>query len=130
MMAAQAAHVPVPLPHGANPGAASFSPNSVSPSQGRSISIPVGATDHSARPRLLTPFDQGDIKILLLENISQGAVALLRNQGYQVDHVTKAWSEEELIEKIGEYHVIGIRSKTRLTARVFRKAAKVGNDVM
>ncbi|PWN39275.1 hypothetical protein IE81DRAFT_326706 [Ceraceosorus guamensis] len=122
MMAAQAAHVPVPVPHGAA-GGQSFSPTSASPSHGRSISIPAG--DHASRPRLLTPFDQGDIKILLLENISQGAVALLRNQGYQVDHVTKAWSEEELIEKIGDYHVIGIRSKTRLTAKVFRKAAKL-----
>jgi D-3-phosphoglycerate dehydrogenase len=76
-------------------------------------------------PRLLTPFDQGDIRILLLENVSQGAVDMLRQQGYQVDFHAKAWSEDELCDKIGQYHAIGIRSKTKLTAKVFRRAEKV-----
>ncbi len=87
----------------------------------RSISIPGSRT----APKLLTPFLLGDIKILLLENVSQGAVQMLREQGYQVDFHTKAWSEEELVEKIGEYNVIGIRSKTKLTARVIKAAQKV-----
>ncbi|KAE8209289.1 hypothetical protein CF327_g6708 [Tilletia walkeri] len=87
----------------------------------RTLSIP-GA---SAEPRYLTPFDQGDIRILLLENVDKGALAILKEQGYQVDFHTGAWSEEELIEKIGDYHVIGIRSKTKLTAPVFRKAHKL-----
>jgi len=91
------------------------------PSRTRSISIP----GSKQAPRLLTPFAVGDIKLLLLESVSQGAVAMLREQGYQVDFHTKAWSEEELCEKIGDYHVIGIRSKTKLTAKVFRAAKKV-----
>jgi len=88
----------------------------------RSISIP---GKPSSMPRLLTPFDQGDIRILLLENVSQGAVDMLRQQGYQVDFHAKAWSEDELCDKIGQYHAIGIRSKTKLTAKVFRRAEKV-----
>ncbi|KAI3478573.1 hypothetical protein L1887_59481 [Cichorium endivia] len=32
--------------------------------------------------------------------------------GLSVDFHTKAWSEEELIQNIGQYHAIGIRSKT------------------
>ena len=96
-------------------------PTSFSPPRTRSIStsVPLSA------PRLLTPFDTGDIRILLLENVSQGAVKMLREQGYQVDFHTKAWSEDELVEKIGQYHAIGIRSKTKLTQRVFRAAHKL-----
>lgn len=86
----------------------------------RSVSIP-GAP----APRVLQPFDREDIRILLLENVSQGAVRLLREQGYEVDFHTGAWSEDELVEKIGEYHAIGIRSKTRLTKRVFAAAPKL-----
>ncbi|WFC94061.1 hypothetical protein MBRA1_000691 [Malassezia brasiliensis] len=86
----------------------------------RSVSIP-GAQ----APRVLQPFDREEIKILLLENVSQGAVAMLREQGYQVDFHTGSWSEDELLEKIGEYHAIGIRSKTHLTKRVFSEAKKL-----
>lgn len=104
-----------------SPPTLSQSPNSNRNRQ-RSVSIPGGASN---LPRLLTPFDTGDIKILLLENVSTGAVNMLKEQGYQVDFHTKAWSEQELCEKIGDYHVVGIRSKTKLTANVFRKAQKV-----
>ena len=47
---------------------------------------------------------------------------MLREQGFEVDFFTGAWSEEELVNKIGDYHAIGIRSKTRLTKRVFDAA--------
>lgn len=103
-------HSPVPIPTGAG-----------AHGRARSFSGPGG----QSAPRLLTQFNTGDIKILLLENVSQGAVQILREQGYQVDFHTKAWSEEELCAKIGEYHVIGIRSKTKLTERVFRHANKL-----
>lgn len=33
--------------------------------------------------------------------------------------------EDELVEKIGSYHAIGIRSKTKVTARVIKAATKV-----
>ncbi len=64
--------------------------------------------------------------MLLLENISQEAVSTFRSQGFQVDHYTKAWTEDELVAKIGEYHAISIRSKTKITERVLQHAPKVG----
>lgn len=76
-------------------------------------------------PRVLVPFDINEIRILLLENVSQGAVDMLRQQGYHVDFYTGAWSEDELVARIGEYHGIGIRSKTKLTKRVFDAAHKL-----
>jgi D-3-phosphoglycerate dehydrogenase len=81
-------------------------------------------------PRILHPLENEEIKILLLENISQDAVAYFRRQAYHVDHHLKAMSEDELIEKIGAYHVIGIRSKTHITERVLQSASKVRSRVV
>ena len=33
----------------------------------------------------------------------------------------KALNEEELLEIIGDYHVVGVRSKTKLTRKVVRR---------
>ena len=82
---------------------------------------------HIRQPRVLRPTDKDEIKLLLLENISMDAVASFREQGFQVDHFTKAWTEDELVEKIGQYHGIGIRSKTKITQRVLKAASKVSN---
>lgn len=54
----------------------------------------------------------------MLENISQGAVQTLKDQGFHVDHYTKAFTESELLEKLPGYHAVGIRSKTKMTAKV------------
>ncbi|KAJ8514692.1 hypothetical protein ONZ45_g7799 [Pleurotus djamor] len=78
-----------------------------------------------SKPRLLRPIDNGVLRLLLLENISQEAVKAFRAQGFHVDHYTKALSEDELIEKLPSYHAIGIRSKTRITQRVLKAASKL-----
>ena len=88
-----------------------------------SLGGPPGA---GIRPtRLLRPIDKDEIRLLLLENISLEAVQAFKRQGFQVDHATKAWTEDELVEKIGQYHAIGIRSKTKITKRVIKAAPKV-----
>ena len=75
--------------------------------------------------KVLHPHDNEHLKLLILENISQEAVKAFRAQGFHVDHHTKAMSEDELVEKIGQYHAIGIRSKTKITERVIKAASKV-----
>ncbi|KAJ2965264.1 hypothetical protein NUW54_g14176 [Trametes sanguinea] len=77
------------------------------------------------QPKVLHPVENEDLKLLILENISQEAVKAFRAQGFHVDHSTKAMSEDELIQKIGSYHAIGIRSKTKITERVLKAANKV-----
>ena len=77
------------------------------------------------QPRILHPLDNEEIKLLILENISQDAVDAFKAQGYSVDHYTKAMGEDELVEKIGSYHAIGIRSKTKITQKVIKAATKV-----
>ncbi|KAK1229661.1 D-3-phosphoglycerate dehydrogenase 2 [Marasmius sp. AFHP31] len=77
------------------------------------------------QPKVLHPVDNDDLRMLLLENINQLAVDAFRAQGFHVDHQAKAMSEDELVEKIGTYHAIGIRSKTKITARVLKAAPKL-----
>ncbi|MCJ1298150.1 D-3-phosphoglycerate dehydrogenase 2 [Hypocenomyce scalaris] len=79
-------------------------------------------TTTGAFAKQLKPFATEDIKILLLENVNQTGRDILAKQGYQVDFVKSSLGEDELIEKIRDVHVIGIRSKTKLTARVLREA--------
>lgn len=77
------------------------------------------------QPKVLHPVDNEDLRLLILENISQEAVKAFESQGFRVDHHTKAMSEDELVQVIHQYHAIGIRSKTRITERVLKSAPKV-----
>ena len=70
----------------------------------------------------LRPFNTQEVKILLLENVSQVAVDNFRREGYQVEFHSKALPEELLKEKIAHAHAVGIRSKTHLTASVLECA--------
>ena len=73
-----------------------------------------------------TSYPREKIKILLLENISQTAVERFTSNGYtNVERLTKALSEEDLIKKIKDVHILGIRSKTNVTAKVLEAAAKL-----
>jgi D-3-phosphoglycerate dehydrogenase len=75
-----------------------------------------------ASAKQLKPFQTTDIKVLLLENVNQAGQDILRKQGYQVEALKSSLSEDQLIEKIQHVHVIGIRSKTQLTANVLKHA--------
>jgi D-3-phosphoglycerate dehydrogenase len=77
------------------------------------------------RQKVLHPIDSGDLRILLLENISADAVNAFQSNGWQVDHHKKAMNEDDLVQQIGQYHAIGIRSKTKITERVIKAASKV-----
>lgn len=70
----------------------------------------------------LKPFNTKDIKVLLLENVNEAGVSILTEQGYQVEALKSSLPEDQLIEKIRDVHVIGIRSKTKLTGRVLKEA--------
>lgn len=76
----------------------------------------------SGLPKQLKPFNTKDIKILLLENVNQSGREMLTQQGYQVEALKTSLPEDQLVEKIKDVHVIGIRSKTKLTAKVLQEA--------
>ena len=70
-------------------------------------------------------YPKNRIKILLLENVHPDAFKKLSKDGFTVETVSKSLSEAELIEKIKEVHVLGIRSKTKVTANVVAAAEKL-----
>ncbi|KAG5929650.1 D-3-phosphoglycerate dehydrogenase 2 [Claviceps pazoutovae] len=100
--------------------------NTVSTSPTTTIASPPGSWGGALAPRgapkQLKPFNTQDIKILLLENVNAAGQEILKGQGYQVEALKTSLPEDQLIEKIRDVHVIGIRSKTKLNERVLREA--------
>jgi D-3-phosphoglycerate dehydrogenase len=73
-----------------------------------------------------TSYPRDKIKILLLENIAEKAVQELARAGYSnVRTLGGAVSEEELIRAVRGVHMLGIRSKTRVTRGVIEAADKL-----
>ncbi|MCI4671635.1 MAG: phosphoglycerate dehydrogenase [Bacteroidia bacterium] len=70
-------------------------------------------------------YPKNRIKVLLLENIHPHAEHYFRSEGYQVSTVSRALSEDELIEAIKGVSIIGIRSKTQITRRVLEHANRL-----
>lgn len=74
----------------------------------------------------LTSYPKEKINILFLENISDTAVRQFKEGGYvSVKKIGGALSEEELIREIKNVHLLGIRSKTQITAKVLAAAEKL-----
>jgi len=62
-----------------------------------------------------TSFPKDQIKILLLENVHPSAHEIIRAEGFQLEVVSGALGPEDLARRIADVHVLGIRSKTRVT---------------
>lgn len=72
-----------------------------------------------------TSYPKEKISILLLENISDAAVAEFTTAGYHVRKLSGALSEDDLINEIKDVHLLGIRSKTKVTRKVLESARKL-----
>lgn len=73
-----------------------------------------------------TSYPRSKIKILLLENISDSAVAELEQSGYvEIKQLKGALPEADLAEEIKGVHILGIRSKTHISERVLENADKL-----
>lgn len=73
-----------------------------------------------------TSYPKEKINILFLENISDRAVQYFKQNGYvNVEKLSGALSEKELIKKIKNVHLLGIRSKTMITDKVLEAAPKL-----
>ena len=70
-------------------------------------------------------YPKNRIKILLLENVHSDAFQKLSKDGFSVETISESLSEEDLIEKIKDVHVLGIRSKTLVTKKVIEAAEKL-----
>lgn len=74
----------------------------------------------------ITSYPKEKIHILLLENISPNATKVFKSNGYShVETIAGALSEEDLINAVKDVHLLGIRSKTKVTERVLAAAKKL-----
>ncbi|MCW2708485.1 MAG: D-isomer specific 2-hydroxyacid dehydrogenase NAD-binding [Frankiales bacterium] len=62
------------------------------------------------------------MRALLLEAIHDDAAFALRDAGFDVERLDRAVGEDELVERLGGVHVLGLRSNTHLTARALDAA--------
>lgn len=77
-------------------------------------------------PGLKTSYPKDKVNILLLEGIHQSAIEIFRNEGYtNIETLKHAAGNDELIEKIKNVHVLGIRSKTQVTLASIAAAEKL-----
>lgn len=73
-----------------------------------------------------TSYPKEKINILFLENISDKAVQLFKQNGYvNVKKLGGALTEDELIEAVKDVHLLGIRSKSLITEKVLQSAKKL-----
>ena len=73
-----------------------------------------------------TSFPKQDIRVLLLEGVSQTAVEIFQAAGYsQIEYHSKALPEDELKARISEAHIVGLRSRTQLSAEVLADAKRL-----
>ena len=70
-------------------------------------------------------YPKSRIKVLLLENVHPVAVQAFKEEGFNVEFVKGALDEDELCERIKDVSIIGIRSKTQITAKVLEHANRL-----
>jgi D-3-phosphoglycerate dehydrogenase / 2-oxoglutarate reductase len=70
-------------------------------------------------------YPKSRIKVLLLENVHPVAIEAFESEGFNVEIVKGALDEDELIERIKDVSILGIRSKTMVTRRVLENANKL-----
>jgi D-3-phosphoglycerate dehydrogenase len=72
-----------------------------------------------------TSFPKDQIQVLLLENVHASAHELFRAEGFQLEILKTALPEDELVRRIEHVHLLGIRSKTKITPRVLAASRRL-----
>ncbi|MBL7860834.1 MAG: phosphoglycerate dehydrogenase [Cyclobacteriaceae bacterium] len=70
-------------------------------------------------------YPKNRINVLLLENVHPHAVDAFKAEGFNVEVYPAGLDEDELCEKIKNVSVLGIRSKTMVTAKVLENASRL-----
>lgn len=73
-----------------------------------------------------TSYPKEKMRIRFRENISDVAVKNFHRLGYdKVEKISRALTEEQLIQEIKDVHILGIRSKTQVTKKILDAAKKL-----
>jgi D-3-phosphoglycerate dehydrogenase / 2-oxoglutarate reductase len=70
-------------------------------------------------------YPKNRIKVLLLENVHNDAFEIFKKEGYQVESINKSMNEKDLSERIKDVSILGIRSKTQISAEVLNNARRL-----
>jgi len=70
-------------------------------------------------------YPKNRINVLLLENVHPVAIEQMKAEGFNVESYPAGLEEDELAEKIKNVSVLGIRSKTQVTAKVLENANRL-----
>jgi len=65
------------------------------------------------------------LKVLLLENVSGVAASQFKEAGFEVESLKVAMDESDLVKKVRDISILGVRSKTRVTAAVVAAAPEL-----
>ncbi|MFM8431589.1 MAG: phosphoglycerate dehydrogenase, partial [Bacteroidota bacterium] len=73
-----------------------------------------------------TSYPKEKVRILLLEGVHPASLRLLKDQGYtNIETINGSIGEPELLKKIKDVHLLGIRSKTQLSGELLDAAEKL-----
>ena len=70
-------------------------------------------------------YPKNKINVLLLEKVDKIAFDLFKQEGYNVESLDGSLNEKDLIKKIKDVSILGIRSKTIISNKVIKSANKL-----
>ena len=70
-------------------------------------------------------YPKNKINVLLLEKVDKIAFDLFKEEGYNVESLDGSLNEKDLIKKIKDVSILGIRSKTIISDKVIKSANKL-----
>ena len=70
-------------------------------------------------------YPKNKINVLLLEKVDKIAFDLFKEEGYNVESLAGSLNEKDLIKKIKDVSILGIRSKTIISDKVIKSANKL-----
>ena len=70
-------------------------------------------------------YPKNKINVLLLEKVDKVAFDLFKEEGYNVESLDGSLDEKDLIKKIKDVSILGIRSKTIISNKVIKSANKL-----
>lgn len=70
-------------------------------------------------------YPKNRINVLLLEGVHPKAIELMKYEGYNVEVYPAGLDEDELVKKIKNVSILGIRSKTQVTKKVLSNAKRL-----
>ena len=70
-------------------------------------------------------YPKNRINVLLLENIHESAVEMFKHEGYSVEKVSASLGKEELLKRIQNVCILGIRSKTCIIPEILKHSNRL-----